>query len=158
MNEKTMLPPKIRSLVKEKRPLNDKEKALALTLSAAVHYLIRSLDEMEYTDLYKHKLKLVAKAFTYELENHAKSSLWGNEVEGTDLNKVNDQMEDIVQMFGNLLMIGLSMGEIHKAQQTLFWQEMQKQFKRFDVPLMLTPEGDLHFINPETSKPSFNHV
>ena len=146
--QKQIIPPRIRP-VKQRRLLNDKEKGLALTLSAAVHYLIRTLDEMEHTELYKHKLKLVAKAFTMELENHAKHSLWGQDVAGSDLNKVTDQMEDIVQMFGNLLMIGLSMGEIHQAQQTLFWQEMQKQFKRFDVPLRLTPDGDLQFIGGE---------
>lgn len=142
----TIKPPRIKP-VRQSRPLNNKEKGLALTLSASVHYLIRTMDEMEHTDLYKHKLKLVAKAFVMELENHAKSCLWGNEVPGTDLNKVNDQMESIVSMHHNLLMIALSMGEIHQAQQPLFWQEMQKQFKRFDVPLRLTPEGDLEFIN-----------
>ncbi|QRQ99761.1 hypothetical protein [Dyadobacter sandarakinus] len=129
-----------------KRELNDKEKGLALTMSASVHYLIRCLDDLQATSIYKQKLKLVANQFLKELENHAQTQVWSADVEGADVSRATDQMEDIANMMHNLLMISLALGEVHQAQQPLFWQEMQKQFKRFEMPLRLDPAGSLEFV------------
>ena len=102
---------------------------------------------MQHTNMYRHRMKQVGNQFLTELEKHASVNVWAEIGDDTDINAVASQMEDIVQLFNNLLMTALSLGELHQAQQHLFWIEMQKQFKRFDVPLGLSINGDLEVIN-----------
>jgi hypothetical protein len=140
-NQNTLIPrikPKM-----EMRELNETEKLMAVLLSANVHGLIRDIDELEGTTLYKQKLKQTAKAFLVELEKHAYQQVWAGEVEGVDFNAATDQMDHLAFMHRNLLFTLMSAGHLHESQMTLFWQDMQMTFKRHKIPLQLTPTGEL---------------
>jgi hypothetical protein len=139
---KQITPPMIRP-VQEMRALNEREKFMALLLSANVHGLIRDMDDLEGTTLFKQKLKQTAKAFLVELEKHAYQQVWAGEFEGVDFNAATDQMDHLAFMHRNLLFTLMSAGHLHESQMTLFWQDMQMTFKRHKIPLQLTPTGEL---------------
>jgi hypothetical protein len=127
----------------EMRELNETEKLMAVLLSANVHGLIRDIDELKKTNLYRHKLKLYAKQFLEELEKHAQQQVWAVEVEGVSLDAAADQLNHIAMMHRNLLFTVMMAGDMHEAQLQLFWQDMQMTFKRHNIPLQLTPTGEL---------------
>lgn len=131
------------------RQLNESEKGLALTVSAAVHYLIRRMDDMKSTSLYSQKIKQAGNLFQKELEKHAKDQVWEGEVEGVDINAAADQMESLTALFHNLLILAMGCSEVPPGQQELFWIEMQKNFKRFGIPLRMRPDGVLEFYAPQ---------
>lgn len=112
-------------------------------LSANVHGLIRDLDDLKHTELYRQKIKVTANAFLSALENHAKEKVWGVEVEGASISAAAQQMEDLASMHRNMMFTLLVMGDMHESQQVLFWQDMQTTFKRHRMPLQLTPTGEL---------------
>lgn len=127
------------------RQLNESEKGLALTVSAAVHYLIRRMDDLKSTSLYSQKVKQTGNMFQKELEKHSKAQVWEGEVEGVDINAAADQMESLTDLFHNLLVLAMGCSEVPPGQQELFWIELQKNFKRFGIPLRMRPDGVLEF-------------
>ena len=137
--------PHVMNFKPERRELNDKEKGEGLVVSAAIHYLIRSLDELRHTDLWSHSIKRTGKAFMRELENHARKQLWTGEIENSDINKASEQLDDIATMTHNLLILAMACDNISSDQQNLFWIEISKNFKRFNIPLKIDYEGTLSF-------------
>lgn len=128
------------------RELNANEKMLALMLSANIHGLIRDMDDLEGTTLFRQKIKATAKAFLHELEKHAMQQVWGQEIEGANISAAAEQMEGLAMMHRNLMQVVLAMSDMHESQQILFWQDMQTTFKRHKMPLQLSPTGDLKAI------------
>ncbi|WP_138481657.1 hypothetical protein [Dyadobacter bucti] len=128
------------------RPFTETEKGIALTTSAAVHYLIRMLDQLQHTNMFRRKLKQTGNSFLAELEKHAKQTVWDVSVEGSDIGAAAEQMEGITDLFHNLLVLAMACGEIPAGQRELFWLEIAKNFKRFDIPLRISHDGDLQFV------------
>src|SRR4051812_8980846 len=64
----------------ETRPLNREERLAALESGIAVHYLIRKLDSLKATSIYRQKLKASLKTLLTELEAHARDNVWTGEV------------------------------------------------------------------------------
>lgn len=124
-------------MTSEIRPLSPRQMGAAYKLSVAVHFLIREIDELQATSLYRHKLKMTAKAFLKELEGHAAETLWSEEGGEGDMNKVYDQMDALSNHFGNLLITAIASDRLKPGEQTMFWQDMQIAFKRHKMPLRI---------------------
>lgn len=127
------------------RPLNKKEQTIALLMCANIHLLIRQLDDLKDTSLYRQKIKASSNLLLKELEAHQRVNLWTDEVEGSNRDKAVDQMEYLSQMQQNMMVTTLGLDSLPISQQRLFWLDMNKAFRRYNMPLMLTHEGDLIF-------------
>lgn len=125
------------------RPMNEAEVGDSLTLSIAIHYVIRQMDKLSETNQYRHSLKLTGNQFLKELESHSSDALWSKKIEGVDYSEAASQMDKLSQLFHNLLQLCLSVQDIPDGQLPLFWLEMQRNFKRFGIPLQMAPDGDL---------------
>lgn len=125
------------------RPLNASEKGLALTTSAAVHFLIRELDQLKNTNLYSQKLKQTANQFQRELEKHAHRNVWSGEVEGVDINAAADQLDQITKLTHNFLILSFGCSEMSQAEQDMFWIDLNQAAKRHKLPIKMSIEGVL---------------
>jgi hypothetical protein len=133
------------------RRMNHTEKNYATQMAASIHLMIRLMDKLEMTPVWRNELKLTGNKFLSELEQHAKETLWTRIPNSPDLDDLANEVENISQMFINLMTIFLEIDGKHLSQQQLFFVEMQKCFKRFDMPLRLNTEGLLEFINTDRS-------
>lgn len=122
---------------------NDTEKGLALTTSAAVHFLIRELDQLKNTNLYSQKLKQTANQFQKELEKHAHRNVWSDEVEGVDINAAADQMDQIAKLMHNFFILSFGCSEKTPAEQDMFWIDLNQAAKRHSMPIKMSIEGVL---------------
>ena len=123
-------------MTSEKNLLSPKQMGAAYKLSVAVHFMIREIDNLQETSMYRHKLKLTAKAFLKELETHSAETIWSEGGDG-DMNTVYDQMETLSNHFGNLLITAIAADRLKPGEQTMFWQDMQMSFKRHKMPLRI---------------------
>lgn len=127
------------------RPLNAKELSTGLVMSGAIHYLIREMDKLQHTSMFKHKIKLTGKSFLTELEKHAAEHVWSETPEGGDIDKSVDQMEEMADRVHNWLMLEIAMSNLPAGQVELFWQDLQMTFKRHKMPLRIDQYGEIEF-------------
>lgn len=106
--------------IQSQRNLNEHEQLVALLLSANIHGLIRDMDDLQETTLYRQKVKQTAKAFPAELEKHAKEQVWSGEIEGVSISAAADQLEHLSRTHRNLLFTLLRSGEMDESQLILF--------------------------------------
>lgn len=123
--------------------MNPREFGSALMLSISVHFMIRQLDGLKDTTLWRQGLKQKGNMFMQELERHARETMWIERDGAPAIDSVADQMETITDLFHNLLMNAIAADKIPAGQLELFWQYMQTGYKRFGMPLRMTPEGVL---------------
>lgn len=123
--------------------MDPREFGSALMLSISVHFMIRQLDELKETTLWRQGLKQKGNMFQQELERHARDTMWVERDGAPAIDSVADQMETITDLFHNLLLTAVAADKLPGGQLELFWQHMQTGFKRFGVPLRMTPEGVL---------------
>lgn len=123
--------------------MDPREFGSALMLSISVHFMIRQLDELKETSLWRQGLKQKGNLFQQELERHARDTMWVERDGAPAIDSVADQMETITDLFHNLLLIAIAADKLPAGQLELFWQDMQVAFKRHKMPLRMTPEGVL---------------
>jgi len=129
------------------RELNANEKGVALSTSAAVHYLIRKIDDLSHTSLFSLRIKQTGKQFLSALEAYSKRTVWTGDVEGVDINKAAEQAGHAADFMHNMIILAQAVSDVPDGQKELFWLEMQKNFKRFDLPIRITPEGVLEMVD-----------
>lgn len=127
----------------EKVPLRPKELGAALMISVTSHFLIRLLDDLKNTNIYRQNLKSKTNSLLIELENHSRETIWLESPEGSDIDDAANQMEIFLDHFQNMLLTSITAGNLPAGQIELFWQDMQMTFKRHKMPLRLTPDGVL---------------
>lgn len=125
------------------RPLSARQLGSAFKTAVAVNFLIREIDQLEGTNVFKQKLKQTGKSFLAELEKHAAECVWKQSPEGNDVNEASNQMDELTDQLGNFLITLISTGPIDEGQMHLFWNDMQMTFKRHKMPLRITPDGVL---------------
>jgi len=126
--------------------ITPKQTGIAVTVSSAVHYLIRQIDELQGTPLFSLRIKQTGKSFLSSLEAYAGRTVWAKEVEGIDINDVSNEADTASEFFHAMLILSQGVQDVPIGQMHLFWLEMQKNFKRFDIPIRVTLDGDFELI------------
>lgn len=121
---------------KKVRPLTPAERMLSLQATVTVQYMIDTLERIQQTDLYSASLKSHAKNFKAALLQHA-GGIWSSTPEGSDSIGAMEQLINLVEMFHNLMTITLAIDYVSAEKQKAFFAELNNQFEKFDIPLVL---------------------
>jgi hypothetical protein len=128
----------------EKRELTEQEKRIMLINQMCVHLLIRTIDQLKATSVYRTKLKQVAGQLSTELEKHAKHVAWDVDLEDSDVDSSFDQMEQGARNVEYLMQMMIMLGRMHESQWPLFFADMNPVFKRHGMNLMVDHNGHMH--------------
>lgn len=122
------------------RELTEQEKQIMVINQMCCHLFIRTLDQLQQTSIYRHKVKLLVRQLMIELEKHADLVDWS----GDTVDAAVEQMEHGARNVEYLMQMMIKLGGEHESSWPLFFADMNQVFKRFDMNLKVDHEGHLH--------------
>jgi hypothetical protein len=134
---------KLQKVKPESRELNNLEKTKALTLSTAIHFLIREMDFLSQTTMYSARVKQTGNLFLKALENYSSAMIWNDQDYNGNVDSAAHQIEDMSQLLSNLFTISLSLGYIDPNEVKAFWLDMSDTMQRHNLPISIDEQGDL---------------
>lgn len=134
---------KLQKVKPESRDLNNLEKTKALTVSTAIHFLIREMDFLSQTTMYSARVKQTGNLFLKALENYADHNIWKQDDYVSSVDDAVEQQEEMSMLMANLFTISLSLGYIDPNEVKAFWLDMSETMQRHNLPILIDEQGDL---------------